>query len=147
VKLFNFRKLVGVSALGLVAILGMSETANAQNRNDQRQERRIDRQQDRIQRQRAKLEQQRARLQRERLQNQRNNRSVYANQNNRYRVYRNGAYYNTNNRGAELLRQAVNAGYQQGYRTGQTDRNGRRNSSWNNSTVLSKRNVRLPVLC
>lgn len=134
----NFKKLVGVSALVLVALLGMSGTADAQRRNDQRQERRIDRQQDRIQKQRAKLQQQRLKLERERLQNQRNNRNVYANSNrynNRYRVYRNGAYYNTDNRGAELLRQAVNSGYQQGYRAGQQDRNSRRNSSWNNSNV------------
>lgn len=136
---FNFKKLVGVSALGLVAVLGMSETANAQGwRNDQRQERRIDKQQEKIQKQRAKLEAQRLKLERERLQNQRNNRNVYANNNrnnNRYRVYRNGGYYNTDNRGAELLRQAVNSGYQQGFRAGQQDRNGRRNNSWNNSSV------------
>lgn len=140
VKLFDFRKLVGVSALGLVAVLGMSETANAQTRNNQRHERRIDRQQERIQRQRAKLEQQRERLQnqwnnRNVYTNNNNNRNVYANNSNRYRVYRNGSYYNTDNRGAELLRQAVNAGYQQGYRAGQTDRNGRRNGSWDNSSV------------
>ncbi|MBC7898766.1 MAG: hypothetical protein H7070_01820 [Saprospiraceae bacterium] len=125
-KLFNFRKMIGISALGLVAVLGMSETANAQTwRNDQKQERKIQKQQEKIQKQRAKLQQQRI-----------NSRNVYANNNaNRYRVYRNGAYYNTDNRGAELLRQAVNAGYQQGIRAGQSDRNGRRNSSWNNSSV------------
>ena len=38
-----------------------------------------------------------------------------------YRVYRNGSYYQTDYRGAELLRQAVNNGYQQGYRQGQLD--------------------------
>src|SRR5688572_21155495 len=32
-----------------------------------------------------------------------------------YRVYRNGNYYQTDQRGAELLRQAVNRGYQQGF--------------------------------
>jgi flagellar biosynthesis/type III secretory pathway protein FliH len=117
---FNFKKIVGISALGLVAVLGMSESASAQGgwRNDQRQERKIDKQQEKIQKQRAKLEQQRVKL-----------------QNKRYRVNRNGSYYNTDQRGAEMLRQAVNAGYQQGYRAGQQDRNGRRNSSWNNSSV------------
>lgn len=39
-----------------------------------------------------------------------------------YRVYRNGQYYNTDYRGYELLRQAVNSGYQQGYRQGELDR-------------------------
>ena len=43
---------------------------------------------------------------------------------NHYRVSRNGRYYNTDGRGAELLRQAVNAGYQQGYSAGQADRMG-----------------------
>lgn len=38
-----------------------------------------------------------------------------------YRVYGNGSYYQTDYRGAELLRQAVNSGYQQGYRQGQLD--------------------------
>jgi hypothetical protein len=45
---------------------------------------------------------------------------------NYYRVYRggdyNGGYYQTDNRGVELLRQAINRGYQQGYRQGQLDR-------------------------
>lgn len=39
-----------------------------------------------------------------------------------YRVYRDGRYYQTDNRGAELLRQAVNRGYQQGYNAGVRDR-------------------------
>ena len=48
----------------------------------------------------------------------------------RYRVYRNGSYYDTDYRGAELLRSAVQNGYQQGYREGQNDRrNGRRYDS------------------
>jgi hypothetical protein len=38
-----------------------------------------------------------------------------------YRVYRDGNYYQTDYRGTELLRQAVNRGYQQGYRQGQLD--------------------------
>lgn len=47
---------------------------------------------------------------------------------NYYRVYRGGsnAYYQTDYRGAELLRRAVNLGYQQGYNAGrQDDRYGR----------------------
>jgi hypothetical protein len=39
-----------------------------------------------------------------------------------YRIYRNGSYYNTDSRGYELLRSAVNSGYQQGYIEGQRDR-------------------------
>ncbi|HTH37552.1 MAG TPA: hypothetical protein VL572_06285 [Pyrinomonadaceae bacterium] len=47
-----------------------------------------------------------------------------------YRVYRNGSYYQTDNRGAELLRQAVNSGYQQGYRQGQLDARYNRGSNY-----------------
>jgi len=39
-----------------------------------------------------------------------------------YRIYRDGSYYMTDSRGAELLRQAVRNGYTQGYRQGQLDR-------------------------
>jgi hypothetical protein len=40
----------------------------------------------------------------------------------RYRIYNNGSYYMTDSRGAELLRQAIRMGYEQGYRQGQLDR-------------------------
>ena len=39
-----------------------------------------------------------------------------------YRIYRNGSYYSVDQRGADLLRQAVNSGYAQGYRQGQVAR-------------------------
>jgi len=39
-----------------------------------------------------------------------------------YRIYRNGSYYQTDYRGTELLRRAVNEGYAQGYRQGVRDR-------------------------
>ena len=52
-----------------------------------------------------------------------------------YRVYRNGGYYQTDYRGAELLRRAVNAGYQQGYRQGQLDRRYRRSGGYYGSNV------------
>ena len=52
-----------------------------------------------------------------------NNRYVYTPGMTRtYRIYRNGSYYNTDYRGYELLRSAVNSGYQQGYYEGQRDR-------------------------
>ena len=58
----------------------------------------------------------------------RNDRNYRANDRNyqrndrNYRVYRNGSYYETDNRGAELLRQAVQSGYSQGYAQGRQDR-------------------------
>ena len=39
-----------------------------------------------------------------------------------YRYHRGGAYYETNQYGADLLRQAVNYGYQEGFRAGGADR-------------------------
>ena len=63
------------------------------------------------------------------------NANANTNRNNRYRVYRNGSYYNTDQRGAELLRQAVNAGYRQGFEAGRRDLDGRRRISYSNSNV------------
>ena len=39
-----------------------------------------------------------------------------------YRYRRGGSYYETNQYGADMLRRAINAGYEQGYRAGQADR-------------------------
>jgi len=38
-----------------------------------------------------------------------------------YRYYRGGQYYNVNQYGADLLRRAVNAGYEEGFNAGQAD--------------------------
>ncbi len=145
---FNFKKLVAVSAIGIFTILGTSEFANAQGRrNDDRNQRKIEKQQEKIQKAQAKIQQQRqaawntrnTRMNNERMMRDRRN-GNYNNVNNvsnssRYRVYRNGSYYNTDSRGAELLRQAVNEGYRQGFTAGRSDRTNRRNSSWSNSSV------------
>jgi flagellar biosynthesis/type III secretory pathway protein FliH len=113
----NIKKMLAVSVFAIVAILGMSDVASAQwYGRDQREQERVYRQQQR----------QQERLNRQRQQS--------------YRVYRNGSYYNTDNRGAELLRQAVNRGYQQGVIAGRNDRMGRRGMSWRNSRVYSSGN-------
>ena len=148
-KLNTLKRTIAASAFGIAALLGTSEVANAQtNRQIQRQQQRVERQQQKVQNQRAKLEAQRIQLEQQRqeqirLQNMRN-RNVYSNNNrnnnNRYRVYRNGSYYQTDNRGAELLRQAVNRGYQQGFRAGQSDRSNRRRNGYNNSSVYRSGN-------
>jgi hypothetical protein len=39
-----------------------------------------------------------------------------------YRYSRNGQYYDVNNYGADLLRRAVDSGYEEGFRAGQADR-------------------------
>lgn len=61
-------------------------------------------------------------------------------QNARYRVYRNGSYYQTDYRGAQLLQQAVNEGYRQGFQAGRNDRNSNRRISWSNSNVYRSGN-------
>jgi hypothetical protein len=42
-----------------------------------------------------------------------------------YRYYRGGSYYETSRYGAEMLRRAINDGYQQGFYAGQADREDR----------------------
>jgi hypothetical protein len=154
-KLLNLKKLAAVTAFGLVAMLGTSEVASAQgNRGYDKDQRKAMKQQEKLDKQRARLEQQRLALWN--AQNQRvlaehrrqadwNNRNtggvsvVFGNSNmdrdGRYRVYRNGSFYNTDYRGAELLRQAVNEGYRQGFQAGRNDRSSNRRFSWTNSNV------------
>jgi len=64
-----------------------------------------------------------------------NGRYTNTNSSRRYRVYRNGSTYWTDNRGAELLRQAVNSGYQQGYEQGQLDSRRSRRFNYNSNGV------------
>lgn len=112
----NLKKLATGATLSLAFLLGTSEIANAQTYRDRvRQQRQYERQVERQQRQ-YERQQQRA-------------------YNQQYRVYNNGRYYSTDNRGVELLRQAVNSGYQQGYRAGQNDRGYRRGSNYRNQSV------------
>ena len=67
--------------------------------------------------------------------NTRYNPNPWNNRNNRYRVYRNGSYYSTDARGAELLRTAVRNGYSQGYRQGQLDRQYRRRYNYSGQSM------------
>ena len=50
-----------------------------------------------------------------------------------YRYYRGGRYYQANQYGADLLRQAVNLGYEEGVRAGQSDREDRWRFDYRNS--------------
>jgi hypothetical protein len=50
-----------------------------------------------------------------------------------YRYTRGGPYYDLNEYGARVLRQAVNNGYAEGYRAGQADRQDRWASDYRNS--------------
>jgi hypothetical protein len=50
-----------------------------------------------------------------------------------YRYNRGGRYYETNEYGAKMLRQAVNYGYEQGYRAGKADRDDRWRGNYKDS--------------
>jgi len=108
-RLTNLKKLTVAAAFGLVAMLGATQVTNAQwnNRNWEREQRRIEKQQRKAQQEQRRYERR------------------------QYRVYGN---YQTDDRGVEILRQAVNSGYQQGFYAGQSGRRSR-NSSYNNLSV------------
>jgi len=163
-RLFDLKKLAAVSALGVAAVLVTSVSANAQStwdrdqRNIQREQQTI-RQQTQWEQHRAKSEQDRLRAEQERQAELTRRNSQYnnpprqigggfynvrpnpgVNDRQRYRVYRNGGWYNTDNRGADLLRQAVRAGYQQGFAAGRADRNSRRGLNWSRSNLYRSGN-------
>jgi len=73
------------------------------------------------------------RLEQIRFQQQRSYNSSYAYAAANYRYSRGGSYYETNQYGANLLRQAVNYGYEQGFRSGQADRQDRYQSNYQES--------------
>ncbi len=152
-KLFSLRNTVIGSILGSFLLLGAVGTASAQNYNEEYREwqeaqRRAQEEYRDYQRSRSRADyrdwqQAQRQAQREYAEYRRtagrNNRMVNRAGGSRfYRVYRNGSYYQTDSRGAELLRQAVNSGYQQGYRQGQLDAQyGRRTGYYNNNVYRS----------
>jgi len=78
-----------------------------------------------------------------RLQNVRtygSNRNLYFNTAPNYRYQRGGSYYEINQYGANMLRQGVNYGYEQGFRSGQADRQDRWQSSYQNSYAYEDAN-------
>ena len=120
----NIKNIIAVLTLGFVVVLGSGQLANAQNSDWHNRH-----EQEKIARERA--------AEQERInggQVWQGNNGNY-NNNGRYRIKRNGRNYNTDGRGAELLRQAVNQGYQQGYNAGRTDRSSRRGSSYSRSVM------------
>ena len=57
-----------------------------------------------------------------------------------YRYQRGGQYYETNQYGANMLREAVNYGYEQGFRAGQADRQDRWHPDYQNSFAYQDAN-------
>jgi flagellar biosynthesis/type III secretory pathway protein FliH len=106
-------------ALGLVAVLGTAEISNAQVYRDyndyERDQRRWEKQQ-----RRAARQQQKAQRQYERRM---------------YRLRNQYGYYETDDRGIQILREAVNRGYQQGFYAGQTGRRSGYGTSYDNLSM------------
>ena len=142
----SFKRVAAGAVIGVFTFLGASTVANAQDsRKEQKQQQKIQRQQAKIDAQRAKLMRQRqsewARRNNQIRVNRRTGTGYYSLENNgsiasgRYRVNRNGSYYNTDQNGAELLRNAVNEGYRQGFNAGRSDYSSNRERGWSNSNV------------
>lgn len=148
-KLFSVKNLVLASAVGVFSFAGAEQVA-AQSQREYRDYQQAQREAERERQQylrtrspRDYREWQRAQREaqeelREFRSEVRDDRRDWNRNNNRsraYRLYRNGQYYNIDERGANLLRQAVNSGYQQGYQQGQVDRRYGRNGGYYNSNV------------
>jgi hypothetical protein len=57
-----------------------------------------------------------------------------------YRYHRGGSYYETNEYGAELLRQSLNNGYEEGFRSGEADRQDHWRSDYQDSIAYRDAN-------
>ena len=158
--MINFRKMAAIAALGIFTVFGSNELANAQGNSkhkEMRNERKAERRAQKLEQQRVRLEQLRQAEWRRRNSrliytpsgNDRSNGAGYYNgdanantsRDGRYRIFRNGRYYNTDGRGADLLRHAVNEGYRQGFEAGRNDRSSRRRGDWSNSGVYRTGNI------
>ena len=150
-KLGKLGKAVAVGGFGLALLVGV-ESVSAQNASEeyrewQQAQRRAQEEQRDYQRTRSRRDyrdwQQAQRVaQREYAEYQRASRNGNYNnryENNRYnnnrragwfRINRGGSYYEVDQRGVNLLRQAVNSGYQQGYNAGIRDRRYGRDSNY-----------------
>ena len=152
-RLISLKSTVIGSILGSFVLLGAVGSAGAQNYNDeyrewQQAQRRAQEEYRDYQRTRSRADyrdwqQAQRHAQQEYAEYQRsagsNNRYTNRNGASRfYRINRNGSYYQTDSRGAELLRQAVNSGYRQGFQQGQVDaRYGRTGSYYGNNVYRS----------
>jgi len=115
---FKFKSFVGIAIFGLALMLGTND-ANAQGWGQMaKNQRQAIKQQQKLEKERMKLERQEMR-------------TAQA----RYRVYRNGGWYNTDQRGADLLRRAINDGYRQGFAAGRSDRNRRIGLNWGGNNI------------
>jgi hypothetical protein len=148
-KLFSVKNAVIGSVFGSLLFIGAVGSASAQNRNDEYREwqeaqRRAQEEHRDYQRTRSRSDYRDWQQAQRRAQQEYNEYLRSSNYNNRrmnrggsrwYRVYRNGSYYQTDSRGADLLRRAVNSGYQQGFQQGQLDARYRRSGGYYGNNV------------
>ena len=150
-RTINLPKLAVAAAIGFFTVMGGSLIANAQSPSVTKQQQKIMRQEAKLAQQKAKLaaEQQAewARRNRQITVNRRTGTGYYTVDTNgsiaagRYRANRNGRWYNTDQRGAELLRNAVNEGYRQGFIAGRSNMTNNRRGSWSNSNIYRSGNM------
>lgn len=116
-RLTNLKRLTAAATFGLVAMLGTTQISYAQtNRQWENRQRRIERQERRADREQQRYERR------------------------QYRIYNNGGYYTTDDRGVQILRDAVNRGYQQGYNAGQSGRRNRNGYGYNGLSMYRSGN-------
>jgi flagellar biosynthesis/type III secretory pathway protein FliH len=142
-RLLNLKNAMLVSAVGLVTFVG-ADSVNAQSQREyrdwQRAQREAERERQEYMRTRSprdyrEWQQAQREAQREMRDYRQEVREDRRDNARRYRLYRNGQYYTVDYRGAELLRQAVNSGYQQGYQQGQLDRRYSRGGNYYNHNL------------
>lgn len=142
-KINTLKITIAALVFGLTALLGTSEIANAQiNGKKQPVQQKITKEEREAQKTLVKMEDTKIKL--AQSQEQTRFRKMPAKdakaENNRYRILRDGIYYETDSRGADFLKHAVNSGYQEGYRAGRNDRFNQLISSYSNSDVYRKGN-------
>jgi hypothetical protein len=140
-KINTLKRTIAALVLGLIALLGTSEIANAQIKaKKQPGQQKVTKQEREAQKSLVKMEDTKIKLAQSQEQTRfRNMPAQNVNsENNKYRVLRNGNYYETDSRGADFLKHAVNLGYQEGYRAGRDDRFDQMISGYSNSGVYLK---------
>jgi hypothetical protein len=136
-KLLNIKTAIVTTSFGLIALFGTGEiNAQSRNQNDRFPNQSINQQKIELEKQRQYEEQ--VRLERERQEQMRvkyeRNRKPWE-KNVRYKVFQNGKMFITDSRGLEMLKQAVIRGYEEGFKSGLSDRKNRKKGGFNNSMM------------
>ncbi len=140
-KINILKRTMAALVLSLMVLLGTSEIANAQIRaKKQSGQQKVTKQEREAQKSLVKMEDTKIKLAQNQEQIRFRNMPAQSaiSENNKYRVLRDGSYYETDSRGADFLKHAVNLGYQEGYRAGRNDRFNQMVGGYSNSKVYMK---------